>query len=259
MGYWNTSHIKYSPYRDAYHDALRGGNQRLKLSGFASLLRGKETAIVCAALDHYSACTAMERHGIENLFASLDAGVLAQARRLLRQTPTVRCQEPHALEEAANHASATAAILNLAGSEDAEILERTMRNSHSGSARLGAVLAASSVLIDEPDGSRNGPLLEALGEILLKSKNPYEERSAALSAMPEATPDQSFEFVIRATAADDPRIQAQAAMILVEEDISLYGGLAERVAASWADDAPHPAAGVRDMLREHRFQRGLGA
>ncbi|MEV8333877.1 hypothetical protein [Streptomyces niveus] len=197
----------------------------MKLRGFASLLRSEETAIVCAALDHYSACTAMERHGIDNPFASFDAGVLARARRLLHQAPTIRCQEPHALEEAANHASATAVMLNVAGSEDAEVLERTLRNPHSRSARLGAVLAASSVLMDEPDGNRNGPLLEALGEILIDSQNPYEERSAALSAMPEATPDQSFEFVIRATATDDPRIQAQAAMILVEENISLYGGL----------------------------------
>lgn len=258
MGYWNTSHIKHSPYGDAYH-ALRDGDERMKLRAFASLLRSEETAIVCAALDHYSACTAMERHGIENPFTPFDAGVLAQARQLLRQAPTIRCQEPHALEEAANHASATAAMLNLAGSEDAEVLERTMRTSHSRSARLGAVLAASSVLMDGPDGSKNGPLLEALGEILLDSQNPYEERSAALSAIPEATPDQSFEFVIRATAADDPRIQAQAAMTLVEEDISLYGELVERVAASWADDPPHPAAWVRDMLREHRYQRGPGA
>ncbi|MGW6284938.1 hypothetical protein [Streptomyces sp. NPDC055107] len=250
MGNWNTSQIEFTPHGTAYRDMLHGDNEQKRIDGFVSLLQSEETPFTAIALDHYAECAALERLGFENLFEACDTAVLSQCRRLLHQPPTARSQEPLALEESANHASAAAAILNLAQPEDAEIIGEMIRTSSSRQIRLDAILAASSIFMDDPSG--NDSLKDILGAVALDDSSLYQERSAALYSLQELMPEKSTRLIMRAAAVNDIRIQAQALLILAEEDFSQYRELIERVAASWPAQVSYPATDVLALLHNSR-------
>ncbi|MFB6984463.1 hypothetical protein [Streptomyces sp. NPDC056304] len=89
-------------------------------------------------MDYYQSYDAMWRHGIENPFEQFDAEVLTSARQLLRQPPVVAARQREAKEDGANHASALAAMMNLAEPGDADLIAESL-NSATTSAVAGKV------------------------------------------------------------------------------------------------------------------------
>jgi HEAT repeat protein len=246
VAYWNASLISTPAFSGVYQELVGSDSSECRLRAFLELLASGDTAATSIALDCYGDWESMARHGIGNPLEPAEREVLRQARRLLREPASRMVLEPAALEEAANHASALRAIADLAEEQDGDLLAEALM-SDSGSVRLEAAIAAASVFMDGAEGHE--ALIRALGRLLLLDDASYKERSAALNALNDADAEKAGGFVVRAVSLGDIRLQAQAMLMLADEDLSKYRPLIESRVADWPQAAPYPAAEVRSILR----------
>ncbi|MFJ2630139.1 hypothetical protein ACIO6T_44290 [Streptomyces sp. NPDC087532] len=219
------------------------------IEAFTALLRSDQTPCVGIALDYYQSYDAMCRHGIENPLEQFDAEVLTCARQLLRQPPAVAARQPEAKEDGANHASALAAMMNLAELRDADLIAGSLNLATTSEVKIGAALAAASVLEDADVPPLR--LVESLESLIFNTMSTHHEYSAAISALSESQSKIVDEILLRAIDMPSIGVQAQAAVALAERDFPAYQRDISRVARSLPQDAEFPATKqLLSLLRE---------
>ena len=172
---------------------------------------------------------------------------------ILRRPPILRSEEPLAFEDEANHASAVCVLIDLAEAGDAGLLADILKTSRSESVRVAAILASYNVVVDEP--APDDQIVDALCGILLNDNGAYEERSAALSTLASSQSTKARMAIVTAVELSDIRIQAQAILILIEDDFTRYRDLVERRVASWPEKVPYPATDVVAIIRDYQGKK----
>ncbi|MFF5126103.1 hypothetical protein ACFY41_04085 [Streptomyces syringium] len=248
MLHWWITQIEEDSVRD--HCARLAAPQSTNdlVEAFLALLHSDHTAAIGVALDYYHSYESMYRHGIENPFEPYDTEVLDRARRLLQQTPTIASHQPEAKEDGANHASALAAMMNLAENSDADLIASVLRRATTSEVKRGAALAAAGILEDADTPPLQ--LVDSLRSLVLNDHNSYYERSAAISALSESDSDAAYSVILQVTRLSAIELQAQAAIALVERDFSGYREEIERAIAHWPQDVGYPATKLLAILSD---------
>lgn len=246
VGYWNPLLAVGEAHRHAYMDLVNSSDRRKSKAAFLSLLRSDVDSVVGVALDSYIEAEMLERHGIENPFDDYLDDILGQCRRILLEPPVRTSQDRSALTAGANHKSAIRAMMHLAEADDSELLKHLLETSTDSTVRLGAIMAAPSVFDEEV--ALDLGFVTVLGKVLLGKGNPYEERSAALESLRCALSTDARSIIVEALSLDDIAIQAQAMLILLEEDAEAHQGMIQRQADEWPSQLPYQAREVRRIL-----------
>jgi len=216
---------------------------------FLTLLRSGVDAAVGIALDHYHYADALCRFGGESPFAPYGQETLERARHLLRQPPSPADASP-ATGAGANHASAMTAMLNLAESQDSELIAHALERTENSHVRTAASMAAKTALRRSESLSLSPRLINSLADVVLDGTLPTADRTEALRAFAYAESPAVVDVLVRAVEQRDLGVQVNAAYVLAEQDVSAHRALLERVVSGWPQDAPYPAGEVRDLLDE---------
>jgi hypothetical protein len=229
----------------ALEDLAGSSDPRVRHRGFGVLLNSDDTSAVGIALDYYHRQEAQRRHGPENEFSDYAPTVLQRARMLLTQPP-LSVGDLGAAVTAANHASALAAMLNLAEAGDAEAIAQVLGTTASQAVREIAIMTAGTAL--ERSAEPSVRLVEVLSAIAGDESADVVNRLDALTALSGSDSPGALGSILAALGSDDLRVQTHAAYMLAFDHRDEYLPILRRAAASWPDDAPYPADEVRDLL-----------
>ncbi|MEO7732881.1 MAG: hypothetical protein ABIY55_18090 [Kofleriaceae bacterium] len=219
-------------------------------ASFELLLRSHDTAAVGIALDQYQYGEATSRWGTPNPFAECSAEVAARARATLREPPSPATPQADA---GANHASALTALTNLFEPEDANLVVPALAHTPNGDLRGAATTAAGRVL--EKASATNTPLVAALEEIVAAlEKMIFDdalstgERIDALSSLAHGASTHVTDVLLRVLECPDVKLQAHAALYLLDRGEGVHRATVERVARTWPAEPPYPADEVLEAL-----------
>jgi hypothetical protein len=222
-------------------------SQKAARDAFRTLLRADSIAAHGVAFDQYRYAEASSRHGIGNPFESEAAAVLALARATLEQ-PSIPRGAEGAKIAGANHASALAAMLNLAQPEDAERVADILEQTAVSDVRSNALEAAMTIA--ERSSTIDPKLVNALERAVDNSTWPSWEREQALRALYQAAPKRALSRARTLVRDPDLTMRVRAAWVLAEDDLEGNRELLIKIVAGWPEDAPYPAFEVRQMLEE---------
>jgi hypothetical protein len=215
-------------------------------TSFALLLRSDDIAAVGIAFDQYQYGEASSRWGGSNPFVEYRGEVVARARQLLRSPPSPQSERAQA---GANHASALVALSNLAEPDDAELVVRALDGTPGADVRCAATAIARRVL--EGAIGPNEQLISALEKIVFDDSIVSEERAAALGSLAGASSAHATDVLLRAVRLPHLRLQAHAALHLLDRDGGVHRATVEGIATQWPADPPYPADEVLELLAEH--------
>ncbi|HEU4727813.1 MAG TPA: hypothetical protein VFT22_07995 [Kofleriaceae bacterium] len=212
-------------------------------ASFEQLLRSDDVAAVGIALDQYRYGEATERWGVASPFAQYRDEVAARARRVLREPPSPGSER--ALP-GANHASALNALANLIEPEDAGLVVSALAGTPTADVRCAATAAAGYVLRNAADPDER--LTAALEKIVFDDALPSGERIDALGSLANASAAVVTAILLRVLELPDVKLQAHAALHLLDRDQGAHREVVQRVAHTWPADPPYPADEVLDAL-----------
>lgn len=219
-------------------------------ASFELLLRSNETAAVGIALDQYQYGEATSRWGTPNPFAEHSAEVAARARVMLREPPSPETQQANA---GANHASALTALTNLIEPEDASFVVPALTHTPTADLRSAATTAAGRVL--EKASTTSAPPVAALEEMVAALEKMVfddalttRERIDALSSLACGASTRVTNVLLRVLENPEVKLQAHAALHLLDRDQGVHRPVVERVARTWPAEPPYPAEDVLEAL-----------
>jgi hypothetical protein len=219
-------------------------------ASFELLLRSNDTAAVGIALDQYQYGEATSRWGTPNPFAEYTAEVAARARAMLREPPFPETQQAHA---GANHASALTALTNLIEPEDASFVVHALGHTPTADLRSAATTAAGRVL--EKANPPTAPLVATLEKIVAALEKMIfdetlttRERIDALSSLAYGASERVINILLRVLENPDVKLQAYAALHLLDRDQGVHRPAVERVTRTWPAEPPYPAEDVLEAL-----------
>ena len=245
--FWLDAHFDDPALSAARAELAQPTSEEASKAAFRRLLRSDSVAAQGVAFDQYRYAEASSRFGDGNPFEPEAEEVLQRAREALRQPPTAR-GEQGARIDGANHASALAAILNLAQSEDAQTVVDVLGQAGNSDVRTGALEVAQSVA--ERSATVDPALVGAVARAVDNPQWPWRDREQALAVLYEAAPAAAIEKALQLLNAPDLRMRIRAAWVLAEADLERHRPLLTELAASWPDDAPYPAFEVRQALAD---------
>jgi hypothetical protein len=214
-------------------------------TSFAILLRSDDIAAVGIAFDQYQYGEASSRWGTANPFADYRGEVVARAREVLRSPPSPQSGRAQA---GANHASALNALSNLAEPQDAELVVQALEGTPVPDVRCAATATARRVL--EGAVAPDEQLISALENIVFDDSIISEERTAALGSLAVASSAHATDVLLRAIRLPSLRLQAHAALHLLDRDGGAHRATVEGVATQWPAEPPYPADEVLELLAE---------
>lgn len=245
--YWGNVNFD-DPVLEAAREQLTSSpSSATRKRAFRALLESGETVAIGIALDRYHHSDAMARHGIDNEFSNCSADVLAQARELLRQ-PAFSSNDSAAEIDGANHASALAAMVNLAEPEDAELVARVLGAARNIAVRELAYLVAGACMQKSSEPPKS--LLSFLAAVLFDESSSVDRRAEALKTLGRSQSPKVLDVVIQAARSEIFDLQVTAARILAYKDLPSYRPLIADLAATWPENPPYPASEVLDLLDE---------
>lgn len=245
--YWHDVPMDSPEFDHARTELASPASEAIRVRAFLTLLHSDRTAAIGTALDHYDYADSSSRHGSDNPFAAHADEVLQKARQLLRQPP-LPAAELGTSEDGVNHASALGAMLNLAQSDDADLIAAALEGATGPSARATGLAAGRTAM--ENSAIQNPRLVTAVSKILFDPESPRDERIAALRALGSNSSDETDNAVLRALESEDLYLQIHAAFILAHRDTDRYRELLEPRVLAWPIEAPYPASDVIDLLHE---------
>lgn len=220
-------------------------------ASFELLLRSNDTAAAGIALDQYQYGEATSRWGTPNPFAEYSAEVAARARAMLREPPSPETQQAHT---GANHASAFTALTNLIEPEDANFVVQAFTRTPTADLRSAATTAAGRVL--EKANTPSAPLVAALEKIVAALERMIfdaalttRERIDALSSLACGASEHVTNVLLRVLENPDVKLQAHAALHLLDRDQGVHRPTVERIVRTWPAEPPYPAEDVLEALR----------
>jgi hypothetical protein len=220
------------------------------VAAFALLLRSADQVAVGIAMDQFHYAEAMMRHGSANGFAAYADEVAARAREVLREPPS---GPDLGAEPGANHASAFGALMNMAEPDDAGLIADALASAGTGNLRFAASLAATSAL--DKSASPDGRLIAELERLVLDADAGNDERTAALAAITAARSAAGTAALITVTGLADVRMQATAALQLLDRDPLAHRARVAELVRGWPKDAPYPANEVLELLAANPSRR----
>lgn len=212
-------------------------------ASFELLLRSNDTAAVGIALDQYQYGEATSRWGTPNPFAEHSTEVAARARATLREPPSPETEQAHA---GANHASALTALTNLIEPEDACFVVHALAHTPTADLRSAATTAAGRVL--EKANTPDAPLVAALEKLIFDDTLPIRERIDALSSLACGASIRVTSVLLRVLENPEVKLQAHAALHLLDRDQGVHRPAVERVVRTWPAEPPYPAEDVLEAL-----------
>jgi hypothetical protein len=212
-------------------------------ASFEILLRSGDVAAVGIALDQYQYGEATSRWGTANPFADYSAEVAARAREFLREPPTPESDRAHA---GANHASALTALTNLIDANDAALVAQALAHASTPDLRCAAILAAGGVL--EKKSGPDEQLIAALEGMIFDDGVADGERLDALTSLARASSARVTNMLLRALHLQDVKLQAHAALNLLDREQGAHRAAVETAVRTWPVDPPYPASEVFDLL-----------
>lgn len=228
-----------TPMLEAARKQVAKGDRK----AFEVLLRSGDPVAVGIALDQFHYADTATRHGTSSPFDEYSDEVVAQARAVLREEPSLPSP---GTEEGASHASALLALMNLAEPEDASLIARALEKTHTTNLRLAAAYAASTAL--EKSSSPDEGLIAALDRLVRDDTAGLDERQTALSALGRTPADSAIDALSRALALSELSLQAISALHLLDRDLPRYRTLVEDIVRAWPEDPPYPANEVLELL-----------
>jgi len=214
-------------------------------ASFELLLRSNDIAAVGIALDQYQHGEATSRWGTANPFADHSAEVAARAREILREPPSPASHQTHA---GANHASALNALTNLIEPDDAELVAQALARASTADLRCAATIAAGRAF--EKMSDPNGQLIVALERMVFDDILTPGERVDALNSLARASSALVTDILLRVLRLPDVKLQAHAAVHLLDREQGAHRAAVEAAAQAWPADPPYPANEVFDALEE---------
>jgi hypothetical protein len=219
-----------------------------ELAAFRTLLGADSAAANGIALDQYRYAEASNRFGTDNPFESEADAVLERARAMLDQPPIPRGVSGARIA-GANHASALAAMLNLAQPQDAARITRALDQATDSNLRENALQAAMTVA--DRSTTVDAKLVEAVARAVDDPGWPSWDREQALRALYLTAPAEAVARARKLLRASDLKIRVRAAWVMAEDDLEGNRQLLTKLIAGWPEDAPYPAFEVRQMLEEN--------
>jgi hypothetical protein len=214
-------------------------------ASFETLLRSDDVAAVGIALDQYQYGEATSRWGTANPFADYSGEVAARAREMLREPPIPESDRAHA---GANHASALVALTNLIEPTDAELVAQSLAHASTADLRCAATMAAGGVL--EKMSDPNEQLIISLERMIFDDGLAHGERIDALNSLGHASSARVTDVLLRVLRLPDVKLQAHAALHLLDREQGAHRAAVEATAGTWPSDPPYPANEVFDALEE---------
>jgi hypothetical protein len=219
-------------------------------ASFELLLRSNDTAALGIALDQYQYGEATSRWGAPNPFAEYSAEVAALARAMLREPPSPETQQAHT---GANHASAFTALTNLIEPEDANFVVQALTHTPAADLRSAATTAAGRVLENANTASASPvatleKIVAALEKIIFDAALTTRERIEALSSLACGASEHVTNVLLRALADPEVKLQAYAALHLLDRDEGAHHPAVERIARTWPAEPPYPVEDVLEAL-----------
>lgn len=236
--YWET-------LDDAALEAARERVASGDVAAFTLLLRSTSMAARGIALENVRWAEAQTRWGVDNPFLKNAKEVLIAARVMLAG-PALELGEQSASFRGANHASALAALMNLAEPSDAEAVARAIEGNDSVEVWQNAEILLSRLEADPP----NATLVRLFSARVDDIGRPAEERSSALRRLSEFAPKAA---VARALGLlDHPLLEVKvtAAWVLAMEAFEANRQRIAGAVSLWPDDVPWEGVEVREKLEE---------
>ena len=244
--YWSPVPMS-DPVLDAARAELREPTSLdASLGAFRTLLRSSSPAAVGVALDHFRYAEASSRFGTANPFLSEADAVVRQARAALDEPAVAKATEGAAFD-GANHASALAALVNLAQPEDGARVTRALDSARDVNVRENALQLAKRIA---RMSAASPPLVDALLRAAGNRAWSSNERAEALGVLYRAAPAQGVRLALRHLLDPDLMMQARAAWVLLQDDPEANRDRVVALVADWPDDAPFPAVDVRLALED---------
>ncbi|MFJ5817231.1 hypothetical protein ACIQGT_25530 [Streptomyces sp. NPDC093108] len=246
--HWWVTEIKNDSRRKNCLELATPTSMPAFIESFTTLLRSGEMPCIGIALDYYRSYEARCRHGFINPFTQFDAEVLTCARELLIQPPVTAAHQPEAKEDGANHASALAAIMNLAEFSDADLIADSLHSATTSGVKIGAALAAAGVLEDADVPPLR--LIGSLESLIFNTTGIYHEYSAAISALSESDSEIVDAILLRALEMPLRGVQTQAAITLAERNFPAYQRIINEVTQSWPQNTDYPSVKLLSLLQQ---------
>jgi hypothetical protein len=235
-------------------DERRSVDQRR--AALVRMLASDSVAVRGIALDFYCLCNANLRHGPEPMIDdAVEDDVRAAAVRELERPPYVRTESAARPQRGANHASALAALSNVADPADASMLARVLRENDDELVLDEGVRTAESVLRGEP---AHRDLVDVLRDIACRPDLAPTTRANAVAAIGSTVDDAVIPWLLETLAAPEPAVSAAAARSLLERDFKRYQPVVEPVASRWraGEFPPFDVHEVRRLLDEKFIEAG---
>jgi hypothetical protein len=212
---------------------------------FGQLITADSTAANGVAFDHYAYAEASGRFGVDNPFRMYADQVRSRAREALVAPPVARGVEGAAID-GANHASAAAALMNLAEPADQPLLAAAFASAANSDVRVSVLDAAETAV--EAGGRVDDRLTAALALAVKDQTLPLGDREAALRVLNVAEPDRAVALAGELLDHAPLPLQTRAAWVLAERALEPNRDRLAELVARWPDSAPYPAFEVRQAL-----------
>jgi hypothetical protein len=245
--YWDQCRLESAALQEARAELVSPTDATTFTDVFLTLLRSEQVAAVGMALDCYQEADAATRHGFGNVLG-LHAGEVVQKAREMLSRPPMPARQSGADRDGADHASALWAMLNLAQSQDADLIADALEMAPNPDVLEAAAMAAERSLSQAGEPSLR--LITIIGDIALDDSRPTQDRTCMLRALTDTHSPQAAEIAMKVARLDDLALQRFAAWILVERHLASHRLLVEQLVTSWPQDAPYPAVFVRERLQE---------
>lgn len=139
-------------------------------------------------------------------------------------------------------------MINKAEQRDSDLIARALELPANFDAESAAFRSAGRILRHSTEPEHR--LVTALSRAVFDDSRHTDDRLEALHALSRAGSPHALTEIRRAMNLDDLELQATATRALCVHDLANHRDLIEEKVASWPDDAPYPAADVRDILAE---------
>lgn len=243
--YWSAAEFADPDLAQAKAELAEPTSVGASARAFGRLIAADSTAANGVAFDHYAYAEASGRFGADNPFRVYADQVRGRARETLAALPVARRTEGAAID-GANHASAAAALMNLAESADQPLLAAAFTSATSSDVRVAVLDAAETAV--EAGGPVDDRLMSALALGVSDESLPLGDREAALRVLNVAAPQRAVALAGGLLDHAPLALQTRAAWVLAERAIEPNRDRLAELVARWPDSAPYPAFEVRQAI-----------
>lgn len=243
--YWAAAELADPDLAQAKAELSDPTSARTATRAFQRLIAVDSTAANGVAFDHYAYAEASGRFGADNPFSRYAEQVRARARDVLAAPAVARGAEGAAID-GANHASAAAALMNLAEPADQRLLADAFESASGSDVRMALLDAAETAL--EAGGSVDDQLIAVLARAVADKGLPLGDRDAALRVLNVAAPERAVTLADGLLDHAPLALQTRAAWVLAERALKSNQDRLAELVERWPDDAPYPAFEVRQAV-----------